>query len=67
MRLPEGIIYIIYTVPLCPCISNQGLNNENVLGGNRVILDQLQGHSRGLVWALESCVRGSLTIAFLPY
>jgi len=26
-----------------------------------VILDQLQGHSGGLVWALESCVRGPLT------
>ena len=26
-----------------------------------VILDQLQDHSRGLVWALESYVRGPLT------
>jgi len=26
-----------------------------------VILDQLQGHSRGLVWAPESYVKGSLT------
>jgi len=26
-----------------------------------VIFDQLQGHSRGLIWALELCVRGPLT------
>jgi len=26
-----------------------------------VIFDQLQGHSRGLIWALESFVRGPLT------
>jgi len=39
MRLLEGIIYIIYTVPLCSCIGNQGLNNENVLGGNGVLLE----------------------------
>ena len=39
MKLPEGIIYIIYTVPSCPCIGNQGLNNENVLGDNGVLLE----------------------------
>jgi len=26
-----------------------------------VIFDQLQSHSGGLIWALESCVRGPLT------
>ena len=39
MRLLEGIIYIIYIVPSCPCIGNQGLNNKNVLGGNGVLLE----------------------------
>jgi len=39
MRLLEEIIYIIYTVPSRPCIGNQGLNNENVLGGNGVLLE----------------------------
>ena len=31
-----------------------------------VILDQLQGYSRGLVWALELRVRGPLTFIPLP-
>jgi len=31
-----------------------------------VILDQLQGHSRGLVQAPESCVRGPLTFTPPP-
>jgi len=39
MRLLEGIIYIIYTVSSCPCIGNQGLNNENALEGNGVLLE----------------------------
>jgi len=39
MRLLEGIIYIIYTVLLYSCICNQSLNNENVLGGNGVLLE----------------------------
>jgi len=29
---------IIYTVPSCSCIGNQGLNNENALGDNGVLL-----------------------------
>ena len=32
-----------------------------------VILDQLQGYSGGLVWALESRVRGPLTAHSLGY
>jgi len=32
-----------------------------------VIFDQLQGHSGGLIRALESCVRGPLTIPQLNY
>ena len=76
MRLLEGIIYNIYiTVSSHPCFGNQGLNNESTLEGNRVcleqwdktkyyvvIFDQLQGHSGGLIWAPESCVRGPLTL-----
>jgi len=75
MRLLEGIIYNIYiTVSLHHCFGNQGLNNESMLGGNGVcleqwgktkyyvvIFDQLQGHPRGLIQALGSCMRGPLT------
>jgi len=39
MKLLEEIIYIIYMVSLCPCIGNQGLNNESTLGGNRALLE----------------------------
>jgi len=44
MKLLEGIIYNIYiTVSLYPCFGNQGLNNEIVLGGDGVHLEQWGG------------------------
>ena len=42
------------------CTQNNGGKTKYYV----VIFDQLQGHSRGLVWALELCVRG-LLILFL--
>jgi len=32
-------LHYIYTVPSCPCTGYQGLNNENALGGNGVLLE----------------------------
>jgi len=71
----ENNLHYILQCPHIPTFGNQGLDNESALGGNRVyweqwdktkyyivIFDQLQGHSRGLVQAPESCVRGPLTI-----
>ena len=39
MRLLEGINLHYILVSLRPCIGNQGLNKESVLGGNGVLLE----------------------------